>query len=98
MTKRGKQRTSEDELDAWAKSMEPSNGCHTCANPGAADTIRSLLQAVERNGAAHITLRQIHRKVREIRPDYTVGYWGFRSHLYEHERELYERARGKAAK
>lgn len=93
--KRASAKKSTVNLDSWAKSLEPSTGCHTCGNQEAAEVIRSLLEAIERNKASHITLRQIHRKVKEICPDYSVGYWGFRSHLYEHERDLYERAKGK---
>lgn len=93
-TKRGTKKTNVS-LDTWAQSVERSSSCHTCSNKEASDVIREILEAMDRNNASHITLRQIHRKVRELCPNYTVGYWGFRSHLYEHERDLYARAKGK---
>lgn len=85
-------------LDDWVQSVETSVGCHTCAHEKAARVIRGILESIARNKATHITLRQIHKKVKAVCPDYSIGYWGFRSHLYEHEQELYSRAKGKAAK
>lgn len=89
-----KKHPSNEDLDVWAKSIEPSIGCKTCSHAAATETIRSLLKAMVRNKATHITLKQLHRKVCEIHEDYPVGYWGFRSHLYDHERKLYDKARG----
>ena len=85
---------SEEDLDSWAKSVKPSVGCNTCSHDAAANTVRGLLEAMARNKATHITLKQLHRKVCEMHEDYSVGYWGFRAHLYDHERVLYEKARG----
>jgi hypothetical protein len=89
-----KDRPSDDDLNAWAKSIEPSVGCKTCSHAAAAETTRRLLRAMARNKATHITLRQLHRKVCQLHEDYLVGYWGFRAHLYDHERDLYDKARG----
>lgn len=81
-------------LDSWAKSATSGNGCHTCRNVEAAEAIRACLSAIERTGARHVTLRQILKKVQELVPSYKIGYWGFRDHLYNHEADLYNRAKG----
>ncbi len=86
---------SDENLDAWAGTLEPKSGCKTCAHEEATETIRSLLRAIIRANAQHITLRQIHQKLHEVHQDYSVGYYGFRAHLRDHEGDLYRQARGK---
>ena len=93
--RKGERLPSDDDLDAWAGALAPKSGCKTCAHEEASETIRSLLRAIIRASAQHITLRQIHQKLHEVHQDYSVGYYGFRAHLRDHESDLYRQARGK---
>ncbi len=89
-------------LDDWTQgfkanqsSVRFSAGRHTCGNTKAVAAVRQILEAMARTRARQITLKQIHRKVQEMVPDYHVGFWGFKTHLYDHEIDLYNAARGK---
>lgn len=83
------------DVDAWVKDAVADKGCNTCAHKAASETINQLLKAMIRNRAYAVPLREIHKKLKEVHPDYTVGFWGFRAHMYECVRKLYKRARGK---
>lgn len=79
-----------DSIDDWIRSVEPTTGCRTCNHTKATVTIKALMTGIAKAGATHITLKQLHRKVCEMHPDYTVGYWGLRSHVRDHESDLYK--------
>ena len=91
-SKKGKT-LSDEALDDWAQSVPPPNNCRTCAAGSIAETLRRLLTALTRNKIRHVTIRQLHKKLRDVHPDYIIGYWGFRDHLYQCERELYDKMR-----
>ena len=84
---------SDAALDHWLQSIANRPRCHTCRDTTAAATIRRLLQAMIRN-RVKVSLRGLYRKTKEIHSGYGIGFWGFRVHLYNCERDLYEKVTG----
>jgi len=92
--RRRSQSISNEELESWVKSATRNNGCKTCSNSPASQTIKRLLEAMIREDITHITLRDLHLKTKSVNKNYHIGFWGFREHLYKCERHLYNKARG----
>ena len=80
-------------LDDWVKTVK-TTGCKTCRNKPATETIRQLLNAMIRQRASHITLRDILAKTKAIHENYAIGTSGLRTHLNVCEKKLYRKARG----
>ena len=95
MSKKTPKKKEDDQLDAWvAGQPAPQSSCMTCRHGEAAEALRVLLRAMIKHKARHITKRQLYSKITKEHADYKAGYWAFRNHLYNHERQLWERAQG----
>lgn len=90
--------SSKKEFSSWVSTAPNKSkggvGCQTCSHPGA-ETLRELLHAMIEHDAKHITRRQLYGKLKEEHDDFPVLFQAFRNHLYNHERELWEKAKGK---
>lgn len=95
-TTQSQKRNGTADFDTWAKSQADHRaGCWLCREQEAANTIRKLLSAMERNRAHRTPIAEIRKMVEQQHPNVAVGHRSLERHLCNCERDRYFRARGK---
>lgn len=83
-------------LAEWIKSPKSGHGCPTCLCPEALEAITEILEAMIEYKAHHISIEAMRARILETVPNYTASFRSLKEHLYNHQRDLYRRARGQS--
>jgi len=88
---------SDEEADSLVEShRQRTRGCLICRSEGAAESLRAILRSMARKRAYRFPIREMLAILQEKHPDAEIGQRSLERHLQVDERDLYDKARGRA--